>query len=229
MSKKTLYKRIFSAIIAASVCTSAGALKIPDIPIIPAVVSAASSQRRIRIDINRNDGRKALYSKNTENRHYSGSEFQSGGLTFTLSSGGLVGEGVEVINNKKLQKYEGTTPYITADGAKIKDDDNGGILELEISGLSSGTHSFTRWHCCIDNVTNSSLKLTVDGKTIQTEIKCPTNVSNSDDAGMSYLQFLRFRFHQHANNMSDLMNNCCQDRNTVLKLCPYIREKILLH
>ncbi len=189
MSKKTLSKRIVSTIIAASVCTSAGALKIPDIPIIPAVVSAASSQNRIRIDINRNDGRKALYSKNAENWHYSGSEFQSGGLTFKLSNGGSVGEGVDVINNKKLQKYDGTTPYITADGAKIKDGDNGGILKLEISGLSSGTHSFTGWHCCIDNVTNSSLKLTVDGKTVQTGIKCPTNVSNSDDAGMSYAEF----------------------------------------
>ncbi len=189
MRKKTLSKRIASAIIAASVCAGAGSLKIPDITMIPASVSAAASQNRIRIDINRNDGRKALYSKNAENWLYSGSEFKSGGLTFKLSNGGSAGEGVDVINNKKLQKYDGTTPYLTADGAKIKDGDNGGILKLEISGLSSGTHSFTGWHCCIDNVTNSSLKLTVDGKTVQTGIKCPTNVSNSDDAGMSYAEF----------------------------------------
>lgn len=113
MRKKTLSKRIASAIIAASVCAGAGSLKIPDITMIPASVSAAASQNRIRIDINRNDGRKALYSKNAENWLYSGSEFKSGGLTFKLSNGGSAGEGVDVINNKKLQKYDGhnSLPY----------------------------------------------------------------------------------------------------------------------
>jgi len=150
---------------------------------------AASSSSRMRIDINRNDGRSALWSPFADNWNFTGDAYTLNGITFKLSNGGNVGQGVDCTNNKKLQKYDGTTPYLTADGVKIKDGDNGGVLKLEISGLSAGTHSFSGWHSCLDGVTPSSLKLTVNGKTVMTGIKCPSNIANSNDAGRSYAEF----------------------------------------
>lgn len=152
-------------------------------------VNAVSSNKRIRVDINRNDGRSALYAPNAENWIYTGEAYTVNGITFKLSNSGSAGSGVDCTNNKKLQKYDGTTPYLTADGVKIKDGDNGGVLKLEISGLSAGTHSFTGWHSCLDGVTASSLKLTVNGKEAMKGIPCPSNVANSNEAGMSYAEF----------------------------------------
>ena len=132
---------------------------------------AAASASRVRVDINRNDGRSALWSPYAENWNFTGDAYKLNGITFKLSSGGSVGSGIDCTNNKKLQKYDGSTPYLTADGVRVKDGDKGGIIKLEISGLSAGKHSFTGWHSCLDGVTASTLKLTVNGKTAMSGIK----------------------------------------------------------
>lgn len=151
---------------------------------------AAESSHRIRVDINKNDGRKASYSKNANNwilEEGTAPTYKVGNVTFKLSNGGSAGGNVTGANNKKLQLQSGIYPRLTMDGAKIKDGDNGGVLKLEISGLSDGEHSLQMWHCNTDGYTNSKLSIYVNGKKVLTGVNCPTNVTNENDAGISYV------------------------------------------
>jgi len=185
--KKTLRKFV-SAVMAFTVCAGSTAYGIPSITS-QKNVSAVSSSSRVRVDINRNDGRSALYAPNAETWIYTGDSFKtSTGITVKVSNGSSSGS-VDCTNNKKLQKYDGTTPYLTADGLYVKDNDSSGILKIEISGLSNGTHSFSGWHSALFGVTASTLKVSLNGKTVQTGIKCPSNVTSDNDAGRSYVEF----------------------------------------
>lgn len=150
----------------------------------------ASTGSRIRVDINKNDGRKASYAKNANNWILvdgASPSYQVNGVTFKLSNGGNAGGDVTGANNKKLQLQSLEYPYLTMDGAKIKDGDSGGVLKLEISGLSDGEHSLQMWHCNTDGYTNSDLSISVNGKKMLSGVKCPTNVKNENDAGISYV------------------------------------------
>ena len=142
------------------------------------------------MDINKNDGRKASYSKNANNwilEEGTAPTYKVGNVTFKLSNGGSAGGNVTGANNKKLQLQSGIYPRLTMDGAKIKDGDNGGVLKLEISGLSESEHSLQMWHCNTDGYTNSKLSIYVNGKKVLTGVNCPTNVTNENDAGISYV------------------------------------------
>lgn len=93
----------------------------------------ASTGSRIRVDINKNDGRKASYAKNANNWilvEGASPSYQVNGVTFKLSNGGNAGGDVTGANNKKLQLQSLEYPYLTMDGAKIKDGDSGGVLKL---------------------------------------------------------------------------------------------------
>lgn len=150
----------------------------------------ASTGSRIRVDINKNDGRKASYAKNANNWilvEGASPSYQVNGVTFKLSNGGNAGGDVTGANNKKLQLQSLEYPYLTMDGAKIKDGGSGGVLKLEISGLSDGEHSLQMWHCNTDGHTNSDLSISVNGKKMLSGVKCPTNVKNENDAGISYV------------------------------------------
>ena len=154
------------------------------------VVSAADTGSRIRVDINKNDGRKASYSKNAENWLLAegvSASYSTHGVTFKLSNGGSIGGNVTGANNKKLQLQSLIYPRLTMDGAKIKDGDSGGVLKLEISGLSNGNHSLQMWHANTDGYTNSKLSISVNGTKKLTGVNCPTNVTNENDAGISYV------------------------------------------
>lgn len=155
--------------------------------------AAETTDPRICIDINGNDGRKPSYSKNAENwivAAGSSSEFKTNGVTFRLSNGGSAGSDLRSVNYKGLQEStEYGTPTLTMDGVTIQDGDNGGTIKLEISGLSAGTHSLKTWHSCVDNASASSVSVSINSKTTATGIACPTRVSDSDDAGMSYSVF----------------------------------------
>lgn len=151
---------------------------------------AADTGSRIRVDINKNDGRKASYSKNANNwllEEGASPSYKVGNVTFKLSNGGSAGGNVTGANNKKLQLQSGIYPRLTMDGAKIKDGDNGGVLKLEISGLSNGNHSLQMWHANTDGYTNSKLSISVNGQKVMSGVNCPTNVTNEDDAGISYV------------------------------------------
>ena len=155
-----------------------------------AKVLAADAGSRIRVDINKNDGRKASYSKNAENwllEEGVSPSYTTHGVTFKLSNGGNKGGNVTGANNKKLQLQSGIYPRLTMDGAKIKDGDDGGILKLEISGLSSGNHSLKMWHSNTDGFANSKLSISVNGIKVLSGVNCPTNVTDENDAGISYV------------------------------------------
>lgn len=153
--------------------------------------AATSTDNRIRVDLNANDGRKASYTKTCYNWIVAGetptATFQD--VSFQLSNGGSVGQGIRSVNCKLLQKMDGSTPTMTMDGVTIKDGDSNGIIRLDIKGLSAGTHSLTTWHSCVDNATISTMSVSINGKTTATGIQSVTRVTNDDDAGMSYSTF----------------------------------------
>ena len=154
--------------------------------------AASVSDPRICVDINANDGRKASYSKVAENWIVPGDNTASttiGGLTFKLSNGGSAGSSLRTVNYKVLQLQSGIYPYMTMDGVTINDTTSGGVIKLEISGLSAGTHSLKTWHSCVDNASVGTMKITINGTTAATGVKCPTRVTDEDDAGMSYSTF----------------------------------------
>ncbi len=156
------------------------------------VVTAATADTRIVVDLNANDGRKASYSKASKNWNVPGgtsAETTINGVTFKLSNGGSVGGDVRSVNCKILQLQSGIYPYRTMDGVTINDTTDGGVVKLEISGLSAGTHSLKTWHSCVDNVTVGTMKVTVNGQTTASGIKCPTRVTDENDAGIAYSEF----------------------------------------
>ncbi|MBR1591738.1 MAG: carbohydrate-binding protein [Ruminococcus sp.] len=184
---KKLFKKSASSLIAAAMLAANTLSAVPLTALRTA--NAAASSSRVRVDINRNDGRSALYAPNAETWIYTGDAFKtSTGITVKISNGSGSGS-LDCTNNKKLQKYDGTTPYLTADGIYNKDNDTSGALKVEISGLSNGTHSFSGWHSALFGVTASTLKISVNGKVAQTGIACPSNVENDNDAGRSYVEF----------------------------------------
>ena len=152
-------------------------------------VRAAETGSRILVDINKNDGRKASYSRAANNWIVDGTyTYTINGITCKLSSGGS--GSVDLVNNKTLQLQDiENTPTLTMDGAKIKDGSGNPSLKLEISGLPSGTHSIRTWHACADrNVTNSTVTVKI-GSDVTTGVQCPVGCKNADDAGTAYGTF----------------------------------------
>ena len=169
-----------------SICTAL--MMLTCIPV-PLPTKAAETDSRILVDINRNDGRKASYTKNANNWLVDGTyTYTVNGITCKLSGSG---GSVDLVNNKILQLQDvEKTPTLTMDGAKIKDGTGNPTLKLEISGLSNGNHSIRTWHACADrNVTNSSLTVKIAGKQAAKGLKCPTNPADSEDAGTAYGTF----------------------------------------
>lgn len=185
---KHFFTKAISCLIASTVCYSVLGMIQPN----KQITSAETvSDSRIRVDLNANDGRKASYTKTCYNWIVAGetptATFQN--VSFKLSNGGSVGQGIRSVNYKILQKMDGSTPTMTMDGVTIKDGDSNGIIKLEISGLSAGVHSLTTWHSCVDAATISTMSVSINGKTTYSGIKSVTRVTNDDDAGMSYSTF----------------------------------------
>ena len=177
-------KRILAACMALTL--QAGMMGLPQADI----GYAAASDSRILVDINAGDGRKASYDRNAENWILTSTTFKtSNGVTCSLSNGGSVGEGIKGVNCKILQEMSGIYPRLTMDGATIDGGENGGVLKLELKGLSSGTHTLKTYHSCVDNQQASSLTITVNGKVTATGVGCPTRVKAEQDAGISFSTF----------------------------------------
>ena len=191
--KKSFCKRAAASVLALSLCSAAFLNSYTDFAPLAPTAYAVSSQSRVRVDINMGGPniRTALHAPNAESWAYDGSNASfttSTGVTVKISNNSSAGQ-LSVSNNKKLQKYDGTTPYLISDGFSIKDNDSAGAMKIEISGLSDGTHSFSGWHNALAAVTPSSLKVTVNGSVAQTGVSCPANVTKDDDAGRSYVEF----------------------------------------
>ncbi|MCR4644669.1 MAG: dockerin type I repeat-containing protein [Oscillospiraceae bacterium] len=158
---------------------------------IPAALpaSAAETGSRILVDIDRNDGRKASYTKYANNWLVDGTyTYTVNGITCKLSGSG---GSVDLVNNKILQLQDiEKTPTLTMDGAKLKDVTGTPTLTLTITGLPGGAHSIRTWHACCDrNVTNSSLTVKIAGKEVAKGLQCPVNPTNSEDAATAYGTF----------------------------------------
>ena len=172
-----------------AVCAALTMLTAIPVPQSAMTVSAAETGSRIRVDINRSDGRKASYTKSANNWIVDGTyTYTVNGITCKLSG---TGGSVDLVNNKLLQLQDvEKTPTLTMDGAKIKDGTGNPTLKLEITGLPDGTHSIRTWHACADrNVTNSTLTVKIAGKQAAKGLKCPTNPTDSEDAGTAYGTF----------------------------------------
>lgn len=152
----------------------------------------ADTGSRIKVDINANDGRKASFDRTADNWCVPGgssAEVTLSGLTYKLSNGGGASGDIRSVNYKVLQKMSGIYPYLTMDGVTIDNSSGGGIIKLEISGLSAGTHSLKTWHSCVDNATVGTMSVTINGTKTASGISCPTRVTDSDNAGISYSTF----------------------------------------
>lgn len=190
MSKRKAACRTLAMLTALTVV--AGGVNLPGKRDSVQVASAADTGSRIVVDLNANDGRKASYARWANNWSVPGGSSASatfGGVTFQLSNGGSAGGDVRSVNYKVLQLQSGIYPYLTMDGVTINDTTSGGVIKLEISGLSAGIHSIKTWHSCVDNATVGTLQISVNGQTTATGVKCPTRVTDEDDAGIAYSTF----------------------------------------
>jgi len=188
MQKPEIMKKCLSFLTASALSMTALSGLIVTTPELSA--SAVETGSRILVDINKNDGRKASYSKTANNWIVDSTyTYTVNGITCKLSSGGS--GSVDLVNNKILQLQDvEKTPTLTMDGAKIKDGSGNPSLKLELSGLSNGTHSIKTIHACADrNVTNSSLTIKINGATVAVGVKCPTSPADSNEAGVAYGTF----------------------------------------
>lgn len=184
MNKKRKSGRLAAVFMALSVLTGNMGLSSFEKPM---TASAASSNQRFAVDLNKNDGRKASYARWAENWIVSGDSSASAtinGIGFKLSASG---GSLRMENNKKLQQMSGIYPRLTMDGATV-DANNGGSLKLEISGLSAGTHSIRTYHSATGNESVGGLTVTINGQKIS-GVKCPNQVATEDDAGMAWASF----------------------------------------
>ena len=185
MKKSQFFRKMFAAALSAAMvlCTLTGYTAAQE-PVF-------STGSRIRVDLNANDGRQNSYTNNAYNWIVSGTTPTAvfNGVTFKLSNGGNTGSGIRSASYKSLTKSDGTTPTLTMDGVTIKDADKGGVIKLEISGLSSGTHTLTTWHSYFDNWPGGSpVTVTVNGSKSNT-VTVPTRVTNDENAGKSFTTF----------------------------------------
>lgn len=186
MSKLRPTGKLFALFIALSVVT--GSMNLTHNGIVIAEEETASP--RLTVDLNKNDGRKASYSRNAENWIIDGETSASaeiGGLTFTLSTP-TEGGTLYAANNKRLQKQSGIYPRLTMDGVTVIDTENG-VLKLEIAGLSAGTHSLKTWHCYDKVYSADALRVSVNGQITAENVACPANPTDEDDAGIAYSVF----------------------------------------
>lgn len=189
MTRHTAKTRMLAFCMALTVLTGSLTLVQAQNALRPNAADAASP--RLTVDLNKNDGRAASYARNAENWIIDGETSASteiGGLTFTLSTpseGGVL----TAHNNKKLQKQSGIYPYLTMDGVTVETAENG-ALQLEITGLSAGTHTLKTWHsACQSGASAGTLRLSVNGRTAAEGVACPVNVNDEDDAGIAFLRF----------------------------------------
>lgn len=184
----------FTALLAALCLLTVGVAQNP-----VSVSAEETASPRLTVDINRNDGRKASYSRNAENWIINGETSASaeiGGLTFTLSTE-TEGCILNTNNNKKLQKMSGIYPRLTMDGVTASvpftipsTEEISGVLQLEIAGLSAGTHTLKTWHAsCQSSYPAGTLRISVNGQTTAENVPCPLNPSDEDDAGIAYSVF----------------------------------------
>ncbi len=144
----------------------------------------------LRVDIdNLSPGRTDMYTKRWNNWAPESDATVSlsiGTVSVLFRNAGNSGTGIRCSWYKGLLTYGAT---LTVDGLIIEDATSGGAMEMVISGLPAGKHSLVTWHSFFDNVSGSSMEISVDGTVKHTGIKVPTRVKNDLDATRIYTEF----------------------------------------
>lgn len=109
-----------------------------------------------------------------------------GDIEVTFQNAGSTGAEIKCGWYKGLLTYGAT---LTVDGLTIDGATSGGTMEMELSGLPAGKHSIVTRHSFYDNVSSSSMDISVDGSTKISGLKVPTRVKNDHDAAYAYIEF----------------------------------------
>ncbi|MDS0528309.1 hypothetical protein NNC19_21720 [Clostridium sp. SHJSY1] len=156
-------------------------------------VKAATTDKSIKVDIGPNtNGRTDMYTDSWNNwvvNNGNSAETTYNGVKFKVSNGGSTGSGIKAGWYKGLIQSSLNSPTKTLDGLTVDNSTSGGVIKLEITGLSAGTHTLTTWHSFYDNVKGSTMSLSVDGTVKAKGIKGPTRVTDDDAAGRAYVSF----------------------------------------
>lgn len=111
-----------------------------------------------------------------------------GGITFKVSMAGTGGSSLTTDWYKVLVQ----SPHyarLVGDGLTVKDGNSGGAIKLEISGLSSGTHSLLTYHNTTDGNQWAEMNVDVDGVRKVTNLKPSNRLTSTDAAVLSYVTF----------------------------------------
>ncbi len=193
MKRNFIFQRLLAIVSALvmGICLFSGYTPVKEESVSAAVSPTFFSGSRTRVDLNANDGRKDSYTNNAYNWIVTGTEPTASfnGLSFKLLKGGSLGSGIRSANYKNLTKSDGSTPTLTMDGVTVSDTDKGGVIKLEITGLSAGTHTLTTWHSYFDNwPSGSPVTVSVNGVK-SSAISVPTRIDNDEKAGKSFTTF----------------------------------------
>ena len=111
-----------------------------------------------------------------------------GGVTFKVSMAGSGGTSLTTDWYKVLVQ----SPYyarLVGDGLTVKDGNAGGMIKLEISGLSAGTHSLLTYHNTTDGNQWAEMNVDVDGVRKVTNLKPSNRLTSTDAVVLSYVTF----------------------------------------
>ena len=157
-------------------------------------IASIFNSKRTRVDLKADDGgRKDMiweYWNNWIVKTGKSDTATFNGLTFKLTSGGTSDRGIVWKWDNKLVQTSLDTPWATIDGIMANNPDGSGAVELEISGLSAGTHTITTWHSfCEKNDGGSTMSVYINGELKASGVEVPTLVADDDDAARLYMTF----------------------------------------
>ena len=152
------------------------------------VIVAKSHCATLKVDINPPTDRKDVltsgYTNWSVDAAHSVQNF--GGITIALREGRSGGANLAPFMWKG--GYD-TGATVVSDGVILKEGDNGGGLEMVLSGLSAGRHSLLTWHNAVSSNQLSSFSVSVDGVEKVRDIQPTWRVENDEDAAAAYIQF----------------------------------------
>jgi hypothetical protein len=110
-----------------------------------------------------------------------------GAVTFKLS---MAGKGTSLTTDwYKAGIQSPSYARLVSDGVIVKDGTSGGAIQLEISGLSTGTHTLLAYHNGVDGNVWAEIDVAVDGVRKVTSLKPTNRVLTTEASAFSYLSF----------------------------------------
>lgn len=177
-------KKMISAVLSLVLCTSL-------LPQLPAAATgrmeaeaAVAEFQSVGVDINDADPRTNVRSElfadwSLTNEGEEAPTFTSGGLTFTLRGSNGKGQMVKIYGqaNRNLVRTDGKSPVLSMDGARLQNNFTDGIMTLEISGLSAGTHTIATWNNIFYSgaVYGDKMSVSINGETVQEDVRLSRN------------------------------------------------------